>query len=134
MQQLPTPERTRRTLNSPSSFSRPCTVSLLEARRRHEPRPRLGADLLAALGVPKRFVAPYKKWDFSNSKDIRLIASTQGESGFLRRYTSEPLLLTLFRACRHLARMERDQEGRWTAWTRCASALDGFLGRWQVGD
>lgn len=37
----------------------------------------------AALGVPKRFVALYKKWNFSSSKDIRLIATTQGELGRL---------------------------------------------------
>lgn len=28
--------------------------------------------------MPKRFVVEYKKWDFSSSKDVRLIASVQG--------------------------------------------------------
>ena len=33
---------------------------------------------LPALGVPKRFVFNYRKWDFSSSKEVRLIASVQG--------------------------------------------------------
>ncbi|ORY90626.1 tyrosyl-DNA phosphodiesterase-domain-containing protein [Leucosporidium creatinivorum] len=35
-------------------------------------------EVMHTLGVPKRFVSLYKKWDYSSSKVIRLIATVQG--------------------------------------------------------
>lgn len=46
------------------------------------PSQRLRADLydlpISALNVPKLFVSLYKKWDFSKSAEVRLVASRQG--------------------------------------------------------